>query len=1503
MRSIAVILAVLILVGPLISIIDHSEGAPSEIVEKETTLQHDKMASPPARKSSTSGNLTDHDPIVINNETELEDLMENESWPGNGTDEDPYRIEDLDIDAEGKMFSIFIGNTSSNVQIINCNIHNTSSAISFDVGIYLWNVSNIKVLSCNIHNSTYGVVIRFGSTLFFNNTVISHSDYGIAIYYSRPVDDLSINNCTFYLMTGDAIDIDNGSNISISNSTFFSLGRANDLSFCNDISISNNTYDGCCDSIRNNNCEDIQIKNLKLFNDLSHAIYIYQSKIINISNIYFKNNRGVDVNLQDISYAIIFNITDGPRSNTGCSFFFSNIQIVIFDGLNVIGQFLFHIENSRKVILRNWEIKTLSDYTPGDTIKVSNSFEMIMKNITLDSHSDRSLYLWRSSKILVMHCIISNSHGSVVELILSTDNKFVGNSFLQPDYDPIYNDYHTVFIGYDSLFNIFHDNLLSGSGFSIFHDETRYQPLIVNQEIANNNTLNGKPVHYFSGMDLNHRPVPDGNQYFFVNCTNLTIKKWEFRNRSDLLIFQSMNVMIEECRFIKSGYNMPSLDILSCINVTMMNCEVDFLVVPSWIRFCENVLLYENVIRRYIEIDHSNNITLMNNQYYTDTRMDYVNDISITGNYFQYGIDLHESARIFINRNDFNNKSSYDAISLSFSHDIMLNEQNLTSEKDGLDSYHCSNITIRNSNISECSLGLGFRYSEKIRLVENWIVDCERGMYFDHSSEGTISNNIILRSESYAIENEAMCEDLLFHSNAFLRNNKAYGNEYNSRTIQIMEHSWDNMYNLSGRGNYYSEHTSPDVNFDGIVDKEYELRGVGDSDEYPLARTPMPTFDAPDILRITPGYSSAILLWAEPEKRYGGSLDGYRIYMKEGSDPYRPVFNTSLSSLEVSGSLINGQSYSFMVSAYNEMGEGLLSAPVSTVPDGTGPEILIHTPVEGSSLNHEIVELQWSCIDVETSVEIIEISIDGGAFFEIAEGIGSYDMMDLPEGDHIVKIRSGNSIGLISEATVNFTVDRTSPYLVFDDPGPLYSNIGSFPILWTAGDNISGLVEEFTILIEGQDPVITEYYEYDVEIREEGRFNLIISFSDRAGNIGDASITVVRDETPPEITVTPESGSLLNYDTILLNWVTDGTGSPVVKTEVSVDRGRSENMMEGPLELKDLRDGSHIISFYIVDKARNFASVDVTFTIDTTSPRIDYQVPFGDEVPLDMDLEVVFSEDVVNVSIIINGESYDTRISGNKLTITPVPDWEMEGTYTVEIFAEDLAGNGLENGTYQFSTVGQGTASGKLVDPDGRPVKDAIITFQGTEYRSNSEGRFYITGPTGEYEITINAKGYIDQNLTITLVPGEEDELGNIVIIKEEDDGGGLSIIAIISILLSVSLLSVIIVLVVVIIRRSKRGLEYEDMAMMKEIMSGFGVRRNPREINCYQILGIRRRASDWEIKKAYRNMASIYHPDRNNGRMDPDYDEKIREINAAKTILLDREKREVHDRMLNHFE
>src|ERR1700744_631162 len=63
-----------------------------------------------------------------------------------------------------------------------------------------------------------------------------------------------------------------------------------------------------------------------------------------------------------------------------------------------------------------------------------------------------------------------------------------------------------------------------------------------------------------------------------------------------------------------------------------------------------------------------------------------------------------------------------------------------------------------------------------------------------------------------------------------------------------------------------------------------------------------------------------------------------------------------------------------------------------------------------------------------------------------------------------------------------------------------------------------------------------------------------------------------------------------------------------------------------------------------------------------------------------------------------------------------------------------------------------------------------------------------------------------------------------------------------------------------------------------------------------YAILGIKKAATQDEIRKAFRKLARKYHPDVNPG--DKKAEERFKEISEANDVLSDEKKRKVYDQL-----
>src|SRR3954471_18754954 len=66
-----------------------------------------------------------------------------------------------------------------------------------------------------------------------------------------------------------------------------------------------------------------------------------------------------------------------------------------------------------------------------------------------------------------------------------------------------------------------------------------------------------------------------------------------------------------------------------------------------------------------------------------------------------------------------------------------------------------------------------------------------------------------------------------------------------------------------------------------------------------------------------------------------------------------------------------------------------------------------------------------------------------------------------------------------------------------------------------------------------------------------------------------------------------------------------------------------------------------------------------------------------------------------------------------------------------------------------------------------------------------------------------------------------------------------------------------------------------------------------------YSVLGVERKATADEIKKAYRKLARQYHPDKNPG--DAKAEARFKQISQAHDVLGDPDKRKEYDRQLSN--
>ena len=113
-------------------------------------------------------------PIVI----EADEDFDNQGWPGTGTEDDPFIIQNQIIDLQGTGgYCISIANTRAHFKIYNCSL---SGTIGTQAAIYLYNVSNAIIIGNTIVDNYYGIHLSNSSYCIItsnNCTAYSHAFY------------------------------------------------------------------------------------------------------------------------------------------------------------------------------------------------------------------------------------------------------------------------------------------------------------------------------------------------------------------------------------------------------------------------------------------------------------------------------------------------------------------------------------------------------------------------------------------------------------------------------------------------------------------------------------------------------------------------------------------------------------------------------------------------------------------------------------------------------------------------------------------------------------------------------------------------------------------------------------------------------------------------------------------------------------------------------------------------------------------------------------------------------------------------------------------------------------------------------------------------------------------------------------------------------------------------------------------------------------------------------
>jgi len=362
------------------------------------------------------------------------------------------------------------------------------------------------------------------------------------------------------------------------------------------------------------------------------------------------------------------------------------------------------------------------------------------------------------------------------------------------------------------------------------------------------------------------------------------------------------------------------------------------------------------------------------------------------------------------------------------------------------------------------------------------------------------------------------------------------------------------------------------------------------------------------------------------------------------------------------------------------------SNAIEVFTDNTAPEIDLGSPEHGDAVN-EMCTMEWTCSDEESGIEHISLVMDGED--ELYNGTGpGYDLDTslFEDGMHDFTLTAVDRAGGSDSVEFSLEFDNTAPEVNITSPTDEYLR-GTVDIRADVTEEGCGL-EEVEIVIRDIDDEIVESaqgtsHEWDTTGVEDGpEYDIEVTARDRAGNEGQGVITVLVDNTPPEVTdISPADGSYVSGTvTISPTILETGSGLDRVIFRLNGDDVQDSTSRVYQWDTTVSGDGGQDISMTIYDRAGNSAGEAYTYIVDNTPPSVDITSPGeGARVIGDGTIAVDASDNTGGsgmqyVEFFFNGFLQFTD-SAAPYEFDFASDDYTDGDYAVTVRAYDMAGN------------------------------------------------------------------------------------------------------------------------------------------------------------------------------------------------------------------------------------
>ncbi|EBX2531948.1 Ig-like domain repeat protein [Salmonella enterica subsp. enterica serovar Fluntern] len=412
------------------------------------------------------------------------------------------------------------------------------------------------------------------------------------------------------------------------------------------------------------------------------------------------------------------------------------------------------------------------------------------------------------------------------------------------------------------------------------------------------------------------------------------------------------------------------------------------------------------------------------------------------------------------------------------------------------------------------------------------------------------------------------------------------------------------------------------------------------------------------------------------------------------------------------GNAIPDGSYNITVTVEDKAGNTATSKPLPVVIDTTAEiESVTLVTDSGDSDVDNITKVDKPQFSIVTADDIthVRVKIDNAAnWIELTKGgdgrwifnVGSA----LPDGKHTLLVDVTDIAGNVAQETLQFTIDTTlrEPTIVLDpthdtgdDTNDNLTRINK-PVFIIG--NVDNDVSHIVVHIDGRDYTIENTggnltFTPDQPLTD-GQHTISVTVTDIAGNTKTSAELQIEIDTQVQIdsvTLTTDSGvndhdNVTNATRPSFEIATPDDVTSVLVSFDGVNWTPISKNAAGQWEFtagSALPDGHYTLHVQATDRAGNTANSTLGFTVDTQIDGL--SVVMLDDAGKDSTdgitnitsprFEISAREPLQSVTVILNGKSSTlTQGAGNKWLFTPDTPL-VDGTYKIEIVAEDIAGN------------------------------------------------------------------------------------------------------------------------------------------------------------------------------------------------------------------------------------